>query len=183
LVTPLAGLLIFAGVDVLSLYRPEAQSALPLLFILVGARAVEAIVGPASAIVEMIGHRILPLVNSFIAIALWLGLALWLVPLEGPLGMAIAIGVATVASTYAATIQLQLSDGLNPFDRKLLQGLALAIAGVALMAFAERLLHGPARFAVCALIWAATSWLTLRHGLTRDDRLALGGLSRRLRLV
>jgi O-antigen/teichoic acid export membrane protein len=183
LVTPLAGLLIFAGVDVLSLYRPEAQTALPLLFVLVGARAVEAIVGPASAIVEMIGHRILPVVNSLIAIALWLGLAFWLVPREGPIGMAIAIGVATIASTYAATIQLQVSDGLSPFDRKLLQALAIALAGVALMALAERLLHGPARFAACALLWAITSWLTLRHGLTREDRLALGGLSRRLRLV
>jgi O-antigen/teichoic acid export membrane protein len=183
LVTPLAGLLIFAGVDVLSLYRPEAQSALPLLFVLVGARAVEAIVGPASAIVEMIGHRVLPLINSFIAIALWIGVALWLVPLYGPIGMAIAIGVATIASTYAATIQLQISDGLNPFDRKLAQALALALAGIALMALAERLLHGPARFAACAALWAITSWLTLRFGLTRDDRRALGGLSRRLRLV
>jgi O-antigen/teichoic acid export membrane protein len=183
MVVPLAGLLIFGGVDILSLYRPEAQSALPLLFVLVGARAVEAIVGPASAIVEMIGHRLLPVVNSFIAIALWIGLASWLVPTYGPLGMAIAIGVATIGSTYAATIQLQLSDGLNPFDRKLLQALALALAGVALMALAERLLHGPARFAACTLIWAITSWLTLRYGLTREDRLALGGLSRRLRLV
>ena len=64
LVVPLAGLLVFAGVDVLSLYRPEARGALPLLFILVGARAVEAIVGPASAIVEMIGHRALPCLTA-----------------------------------------------------------------------------------------------------------------------
>ena len=91
--------------------------------------------------------------------------------------------ISTIASTYAATIQLQLSDGLNPFDRKLVQALALALAGVALMALAERLLHGPARFAACAALWAITSWLTLRYGLTRQDRLALGGLSRRLRLV
>jgi O-antigen/teichoic acid export membrane protein len=183
LVVPLAGLLVFAGVDILSLYRPEARSALPLLFVLVGARAIEAIVGPASAIVEMIGHRVLPLVNAFIAIALWIGIALWLVPLHGPLGMAIAIGTATIASTYAATIELQLSDGLNPFDRMLVQALALALGGVALMALAEQLLHGPARFAACLAVWAITSWLTLRHGLTREDRLALGGLSRRLRLV
>ena len=139
LVVPLAGLLVFAGVDILSLYRPEAQAALPLLFILVGARAIEAIVGPASAIVEMIGHRALPLLNSFIAIAAvdrprrrgWCRA-------YGALGMAVAIGVATVASTYAATIELQISDGLNPFDRKLFQALALALAGVALMALAER---------------------------------------------
>ncbi|HST36243.1 MAG TPA: lipopolysaccharide biosynthesis protein [Allosphingosinicella sp.] len=183
LVVPLAGLLVFAGVDVLSLYRPEAQSALPLLFVLVGARAIEAIVGPASAIVEMIGHRALPLLNSFIALALWIGLAWWLVPREGPMGMAIAIGAATIASTYAATLQLRISDGLSPFDRKLAQALALALAGCALMALAEYLLRGPARFGACALLWAITSWLTLRYGLTRDDRLALGGLSRKLRLV
>jgi len=183
LVVPLAGLLIFAGVDILSLYRPEAQAALPLLFILVGARAIEAIVGPASAIVEMIGHRALPLLNAFIAIALWVVLAAWLAPAYGALGMAVAVGAATIASTYAATVQLQVSDGLSPFDRKLFQGLALALAGCALMALSEYLLRGPARFAVCAALWAATSWLTLRYGLTRDDRLALGGLSRRLGLV
>jgi hypothetical protein len=51
------------------------------------------------------------------------------------------------------------------------------------MALAEQILHGPARFAACAALWAATSWLTLRYGLTRDDRLALGGLARRLRLI
>jgi O-antigen/teichoic acid export membrane protein len=183
LVVPLAGLLVFAGVDVLSLYRPEAQAALPLLFILVGARAIEAIVGPASAIVEMIGHRALPLLNSFIAIALWIGLAAWLTPAYGPLGMAIAIGAATVASTYAATLQLQVSDGLSPFDRKLFQALALALAGCALMALAEYMLRGPSRFAACAALWAVTSWLTLRYGLNRGDREALGGLSRTLRLI
>jgi hypothetical protein len=97
--------------------------------------------------------------------------------------MAIAIGTATVASTYAATIELQLSDGLSPFDRRLVLALAIALCGIALMALAEQILHGPPRFAACLLIWAATSWLTLRHGLSREDRLALGGLSRRLRLV
>lgn len=32
-------------------------------------------------------------------------------------------------------------------------------------------------------LWAITSWLILRFGLTRGDREALGGLSRKLRLV
>jgi O-antigen/teichoic acid export membrane protein len=183
LVVPLAGLLIFAGVEVLSLYQPRAAAALPLLYILVAARALEAIVGPASTIVEMIGHRGLPLLNSAIAVALWIGMALWLAPEYGALGMAVAVGVATVASTYAATLQLQISDGLTPFDRKLMQNLALALTGVAFMAGAEWLLDGPARFAAVLALWAITSWLTLRYGLTRGDREALGGLSRRLRLV
>jgi O-antigen/teichoic acid export membrane protein len=183
LVVPLAGLLIFAGVDILSLYQPRAQTALPLLYILVTARAIEAVVGPASTIVEMIGHRALPVLNSFIAIALWVGLAMWLSPSDGALGMAWAVAAATVVSTYAATIQLQISDRLSPFDYKLFQGLGLALAGVALMALIERLAHGLVRFQLVFLIWAGTSWLTLRFGLTREDRQALGSLSRKLRLV
>jgi O-antigen/teichoic acid export membrane protein len=183
LVVPLAGLLIFAGVEILSLYQPRAAAALPVLYILVAARALEAIVGPASTIVEMIGHRGLPLLNSAIAVTLWITLALWLAPDHGALGMAVAIGVATVASTYAATLQLRISDRLSPFDRKLFHNLVLALAGVAFMAGAEWLLDGPARFAAVFALWAITSWLTLRYGLTRGDREALGGLSRRLRLV
>ena len=183
LVVPLASLLIFAGTDILSIYREEAEAALPLLYILVAARGIEAVVGPASAIVEMIGHWALPLVNSLVGVLAWAVLAVLLVPEHGAIGMAIATGVATVVIAYAATLQLRVSDGLSPFDRKLLQGLGAALAGASLMAIASASLGGPSRFAVVLLLWAATSWIALRVGLTRSDRRALGGLSRRLRLV
>jgi len=183
LVVPLGGLLAFGGVDILSVYRPEAMAALPLLYILVAGRAIEAIVGPASVIVEMTGHRLLPLVNSLIAFILWGVLAWLLVPVHGGIGMAIAVAVATVASTYAATVELQISDGLNPFGSRLLGGLAVALAGVAAMWGVVQLTHGPIRFALVVALWALTSRFALRYGLTRDDRFALGGLSRVLRLV
>lgn len=183
LVVPLAGLIVFSGRDLLSVYRPEAMAALTLLPILCAARAGEAIVGPAGTIVEMIGHRGLPLLNSAIAFVLWFGLSMWLTPRYGATGMAIAVSIAIVASTYAAAVELQVSDRLSPFDYKLFQGLGLALAGVAAMGLAAAVLGGPARFAANITLWAATSWLTLRYGLTRDDRLALGGLSRKLRLV
>jgi len=183
LVVPLGGLLIFAGADILSVYRPEVREALPLLWILVVARVLEAIVGPAATIVEMTGHRILPLVNSFLAVALWAALAAWLTPSQGALGMAIAVAAATLVGAWAATIELKLSDGLSPFDRKLFQGLAVALVGVAAMAVAEHLLGGPARFAAVLALWTAITWLSLRYTLTRDDRLALGGVARKLRLV
>ena len=183
LVVPLAGLMIFTGPDVLSVYRREAQAALPILVILSTARALEAIVGPAGTIVEMIGHRALPLLNSFLAVALWLGLALWLTPTQGALGMAIAVALAIIVSTYAAAIELRISDGLWPFGRKLFQALAIAMIGIGAMALVEYLTGGPVRFVSNMIIWAVTSWFTLRYGLTREDRLALGGLSRRLRLV
>jgi hypothetical protein len=97
--------------------------------------------------------------------------------------MAVAVAAGTLVSSYAATLELRISDGLWPFDRKLLQGLGIALAGFAGMALADSLTRGAIGFAAILLLWAATSWLALRYGLTRDDRLALGGLSRRLRLV
>lgn len=183
LVVPLAGLLVFAGADILSVYRPEAMAALPLLTILAAARAVEAIVGPATPVVEMTGHRLLPLVNSLVAVLLWLGLALLLVPRIHATGMAFAVGAATIAQAWAATLELSLSDRLSPFDRKLFLGLGAALVGCALMAGAERLTHGPLRFACVLLLWAAASWTAMRLGLTRTDREALGGFGRALHLV
>lgn len=183
LVVPLAGLLIFAGPDILSLYRPEAAAALPLLTILVAARAAEAIVGPATPIVEMTGHRVLPLLNSLIGVFVWLGLAMLLVPGRGAMGMAIAVAAATLATAYAATLELRLSDKLSPFDRKLLIGLGAALVGVGLMAVVEALTSGPARFASVLILWAAASWCALRFGLVRSDREALGSVASRLRLM
>jgi O-antigen/teichoic acid export membrane protein len=183
LVVPLSGFLIFAGVDILSLYQKEAMAALPLLYILVAARAAEAIVGPATPIVEMIGHRLLPLVNSLIALLVWAVLAWLLVPPMEARGMAVANAVAIVVAAYVATLELQLSDGLSPFDRKLLRGLVVAVIGVGFMAVAAHYLHGPVRFALVTLLWGAASWLALRFGLLRSDREALGGLATKLRLV
>lgn len=183
LVVPLAGLLAFAGRDILSLYKHDVLAALPILYILVTARAAEAIVGPATPIVEMTGHRVLPLVNSLAGLIVWIALALILVPRLDAAGMAIAVGCATVVIAYAATLELQISDGLSPFDRKLFLGLGVALAGVALMWGAESLTHGPARFVSVTLLWALASWCALRFGLTRSDREALAPLSRRLKLV
>lgn len=183
LVVPLAGLLIFAGADILSIYRAEAAAALPLLYVLVAARAIEAVVGPATPIVEMTGLRILPLLNSLLGAAALALLAWWLVPDMGALGMACAVAAATILVAWAATIELQLSDRLSPFDRKLFAALGIALAGVAAMALAESATGGPARFVSVLLIWAATSWLALRFGLVREDREALGGIASKLRLL
>ena len=183
LVVPLSGLLIFGGADILSVYRPEAAAALPLLTLLVAARAAEAVVGPATPIVEMTGHRILPLFNSLIGAGLWVFLVWLLVPSLGPLGMGIAVAAATVLISYAATLELRISDGLSPFDRRLGAGLAIGLIGIALMAAVEAVAGGPVRFGCLLLLWASTSWLALRHGLARGDVEALGGLSRKLRLT
>jgi O-antigen/teichoic acid export membrane protein len=182
LVVPMAGLLIFAGPDILSVFKSEVKVALPLLIVLVSARAFEALVGPAATIVEMTGHRLLPLLNSLLGVGVWVVLTLWLVPGRGAMGMAIAIAAATLISAYAATIELQISDRLSPFGYKFFQGLGIALVGVALMWGVASIAGGPVRFVAIVALWLAVTWLALRYGLTREDRIALGGFGRKLRL-
>lgn len=183
LALPLAGLVIFAGPALLRIYGPEAAAAFPILAILTMARAVEAVAGPATVIVEMIGHRLLPLLNSTLAILLWAGLALFLVPRMGAPGMALAVAIGTLAPAYAALAQLRALDGLSPFDRYLGVAALIGIAGIAAMALARHLLGDLRVLPLLFLLWAMTSWLALRYGLAQEDRQALGPFSRKLCLI
>ncbi|MBU3077121.1 lipopolysaccharide biosynthesis protein [Sphingomonas quercus] len=186
LVVPLAGFIILIGADILTAFAPAAAAALPLVVILVLGRAAEAVVGPASPVVEMTGHKALPLVNSLLGMAAWLMLAVMLVPGFGGVGMAVAVSVGTVLSTWAAAVELRWSDQLSAFDRQSWTGLAVALAGIAAMALAGFMLE-PLGMRLRALllvpVFLAATWATLRLGLSRDDRLALGGVARRIRLV
>ncbi|MFS0736054.1 lipopolysaccharide biosynthesis protein [Sphingomonas sp. 1P06PA] len=186
LVIPVAGVLLLLADDILSVFAPEARAALPLLIILVLARAGEAIVGAATPVVEMTGHRALPLLNSAIGLAAWALLSIWLVPPMAGTGMAIAVAVGTVLVAWTAAIELRLTEGLPTFDRHSLLGAAIAIAAVAAMWAIGLLLAplgAPVRAAGLLLLLPAAAWIALRFGLDPQDRAALGKAGRRMRLA
>lgn len=186
LVIPIAAALILLASDILSLFAPAAMAALPLLIVLVVGRAAEAAVGAATPVIEMTGHRGLPLANAIAGLTLWALLAWWLVPTMGGTGMAIAVSAGTVASAWAAAIELKLTENLGLLDGRLARGIAIALIGALLMAAIGMLadpLGARPRAAILLLLLPATLWTALRYGLDREDRLAFGGLARRLRLI
>jgi O-antigen/teichoic acid export membrane protein len=185
LVAPLAAALVFTGADLLSVYRQEAMAALPLLYVLVAARMLESMVGPAADVVEMTGHRGLPLLNSLIAATALATLAALLIPQYDALGMAIAVAVAIVANSWTAMLELRLTDKLSPFDSWMFVILGISAVGAALMAVATWLMPTglPHFLLVGVVLLLGTAWLALRFGLPRDDREALGGFARRVRLI
>ena len=185
-VVPIGGLLILTGSDILSLFDPAAAAALPLLVALVLGRTLEAMVGPATPVVEMTGHRGLPVLNSFLGLAVWAALSWTLLPVLGGTGMAIAVAAGTVVIAWAAAIELRITDRLSPFDRKLLVGLGVAVAGLAAMAaIGEALSPFGARPRALALLllFPLVAWASLRFGLSRSERAALGRLGRWVRLA
>ncbi len=185
LAVPLAGFMILVASDMLSGFAPGSEAALPVLIVLLAARAGEAVIGPATPIVEMVGHRALPLLNSLIGFALWLGLALWLVPIHGALGMAISVSVAVVATAWAAVAELRFSDGLSPFGVGFGRALSAGAAIIGMLWFMGELLAplgAPVRAIGLLILFWPSLWLGLRYGLDASDKAALGKLGQRLRL-
>jgi O-antigen/teichoic acid export membrane protein len=183
-VVPLSALLMLTASDILSAFAPEAAAALPLLVILVLGRAAEAVVGPATPVVEMTGHRILPLLNSAIGLGAWALLGAWLVPAQGATGMAWAVSAGTVLIAWAATLELRIADGLVAFDRAAVVTLAAALAAAGVLwAIGLALAPAPVRAIGLLLLFFPALWATLRFGLPASDLQALGKVARRLKLV
>jgi len=184
LALPTCAALIAAGPALLGMFK-DAEAGLPILAVLTLSRGIEAAVGPASAIQQVIGKRRLPVYNSvaaLIASGLVLAAAQPFLP-----ETSIALGVATgqVVVVWLSIGQLRRQEGLRmfapPFGRTLAIALA-ACAGIALAATAagqySLKLQGLAGFAA----WAVLVWVGARLGLTPSDKAALGKAGRKLRL-
>ena len=185
LAVPLAGFLILIAADLLTAFAPGAEAALMVLIILLAARAAEAALGPATPIIEMIGHRGLPLANSLAGLAIWLALGIWLVPEMGATGMAIAVSAAVVLTALLAIVELYVADRVSPFGHGFLRALFAAAACIALLWGIGELLDPFGQriraLTLFALFWP-TLWLALKWGLLDEDKQGLGKLAVKLRL-
>jgi O-antigen/teichoic acid export membrane protein len=185
LAVPLAGFLILIAADMLTGFAPGTETGLTVVVILLAARAVEAALGPATPIVEMIGHRALPLLNSLIGLVIWLMLGLSLVPGYGAEGMAIAVSAAVIFTAILAMIQLYWSDRISPIDPGFWRALLMALGCVALLwGLGEALAPLGQRvraLSLLVLFWPCL-WLTLKFGLIPEDKHGLGELALKLRL-
>lgn len=185
LVLPLSIALILLGDQILQLFAPEAAAAQPILVALVIGRTVESIVGPAGPVLETIGHRALPLVNSLVGLGVWAMLALMLVPSHDGFGMAVAVSAGWTAAALLALIELRITDRLDAFSKRLWIGLGISAATGAVMWFVDRIvapLGDRVEAAAVLAIFFPAIWLGLRYGLSRTDREALGPIARRLRI-
>ena len=179
-----AGLVAIAPA-LLSLFAHGAERGLPVLTILTVSRGIEAVVGPASTIQQVLGRRLLPVINSVVAL---MASAIVLTLLARPYpGTAIAWAVATGQVTVALLSigQLRREERLHGITRVTARTLLWALGACALLT-GLGLLLARAPHAVLAVvvlaIWPATLWLTARYGLPACDKLALGKISTKLRL-
>ena len=185
LAVPTCAALIAAGPALLGLFAKGAEAALPVLAILTIARGIEATIGPASSIQQVLGHRLLPTLNSLAAVVA-AGLVLALTARTLPFtAIALAVGVGQVVVAALSIDQLARGQGLRafgpPFGRTLVLAL-VACAAIAATGWLARPLPIGVQGVAVLLVWLAAMWLTARVALTVEDKAALGKAARMLRL-
>lgn len=112
---PIAATLIAVRHDLMAFVPAEYSIAAAAILVLAIGRGIETIGGPASALVEMKGHRMLPLLNAALGIGALVGLSLWLIPVRGIEGAAIAAAVGLNATSFASLLQVSILFRLSPF--------------------------------------------------------------------
>ncbi len=186
LALPTCAALIAAGPALLGLFPKSAAGALPILAILTISRGVEAAIGPASAIQQVIGRRHLPILNSVMA----LGASAAILVLAQPVlpGIAVALAVAVGQAMVAALSigQLHRQEGLRAFAPPFARAFAVAAVMCGAIGLAGllggRISHA-AQGALVVPAWIGGLWLGARLGLTASDKAALGRSGRMLRLA
>lgn len=184
-ILPLLALLIGLSPGILMLFAPEARAALMLVIILSVGRAIEALLGPSAAILEVIGQRRLMLWNSGAGLVSWFGLAFALTPTFGAAGMAISVAVSLNLVAVLALVQLYWSHLLHPFQPPFWRTLSISALAALMVLAADAAASRWSELAgmvAAAVMFLPAFWLSLRFGLCRADRAALGRFSKWLRL-
>ncbi len=197
---PLGVVLAAFGEAVLFTFGREARIALFALVGLTIARIVEAVLGAAVPIQQVLGGYRGQIVGSIVGFAVAALLGFWLVGVHGLSGMTIAVSTGLIIAAIIPMWQLHHYDGLHPFAAPFwrVTGKAIGISGVALvvayginlglMELLQRfdwvapVLQFVLLLVPVLLMLLGALWMTARFALPADDRSALGKTGKKLRL-
>ncbi|MFT5131561.1 MAG: O-antigen/teichoic acid export membrane protein [Gammaproteobacteria bacterium] len=185
LAMPTAVAIIIAADSLLALFVTGAAAAWPILVILTAAKGIEAGIGPASAIQQVISHRGLPLINSAIGFIVATIVLFVAFPQYETLGVAFAVAAGQLTKAALSVLQLSRREKLHALDGSILRILgSVSIACLAIF-IAEIVTSGTHIYfqgAVIFIVYLSVIWLSIRFALPRRDRIALGKFGRRLKL-
>jgi len=181
---PFAAAIILARSDILAAMKPEFQVAATAIAILCAGRVFEAATGPSSAIIEMLGHRLLPPLNSLLGLTTLLALGFYLIPLYGVNGAAIAASIGLNVTAVLSLVEAGLLFKILPYDRQLFRPLMLALLMttviICMVPFSTQW-PAPTGILIAIASLLAALMLLVRYGLNDTDAAALGKIGRRLR--
>lgn len=150
----------------------DGQAAAVLVAILAVGNFFFVATGPTSHVLSMTGRPVVNLMNSIMAVLLYVGLGFWIVPAHGAVGMAWVDATVTVLVNTARVVESKLLVGVHPFGRSFLKPV-VATAALSMMLLISRPVAGDslALQGIAVVIAAATYLLVLRlMGIDPEER-------------
>ena len=181
---PLCMALLIARQDILAIMKPEFIAASGAIAILCLGRAIESASGPSSAIIEMLGHRLLPIFNGLCGMAVLCILSYYLVDDYGVTGAALAATAGINTTAWLSLLQSLIVYKLNPYSHALIKPLALSLVislGIGYGLSGHYITLSPPMNFVAALVSLLLALLVIiRYGLDSSDAKALGKMGIKL---
>ncbi|MDQ4124612.1 MAG: oligosaccharide flippase family protein [Actinomycetota bacterium] len=178
---PVFAALIISSDVFLELFFPKATGAASAVAILAAGNLFYTGTGPTGYVLSMTGRPGVNLVNSIVAVALYVGLGVWLVPAHGVVGMAVVDAIVTAVVNTARVIEAKVLVGVQPFGRSFAKPVIATLVGAAFL-LAWRALPWDVVWVDAAgvLVAAAVYLVTLKRlGIDAEEQVVLDGIKRR----
>jgi O-antigen/teichoic acid export membrane protein len=124
--------------------------------------------GPCSYLISMTGRAGLNLVNSVVAVALYVGLGLWAVPLYGAIGMAVVDAIVTTVVNTVRVVQGKVLIGVQPFGRSYVKPVTATVALAAVLLIGENVLPREIAFEIVTIAAGALVYLGVLRAMGVD---------------
>ena len=119
---------------ILRTFFPKAfPGAVPVVMILCVGNIFYTATGPTGYVISMTGRPGVNFVNSLVAIGLYIGLGIVVVPEHGAVGMAAVDAVVTAVINVVRVVQAKILVGVQPFGRSFAKPVTATAIGAALL--------------------------------------------------
>jgi O-antigen/teichoic acid export membrane protein len=129
-----AALIVVPGLFVDLLAGQRGAGAAPLVAILAAGNIFYGCTGPTGFVLSMTGRPGINFLNSAVAVGLYVGLGIAVVPAHGAVGIAVVDAIVTAFINSVRVVQAKVLVGIHPFGRSLLKPLAATLGGTAVLA-------------------------------------------------
>jgi O-antigen/teichoic acid export membrane protein len=128
--------------------------------------------GPSGNFLSMTGRPLLNFGNSVVAVALYIGLGVWLVPLYGAVGMAIVDAIVTMSVNVARVVEIKVLVGVQPFGRSFVKPIAATLAAASTLIIYKLLFDHSFFIDVAGLLLFGLAYVAVLRtmGLDEEER-------------
>jgi O-antigen/teichoic acid export membrane protein len=154
---------------ILSLFGPEFMGGRTVLIALSLGFLISTIPGTTGLLLQMSGRQKLDLINSVCLIVLNIILNLWLIPIFGVLGAAIATLTSLAALNVIQAFEINMLYHFIPFTKAHLRSLIVGVIAAIVIFFPAKIVEGNLVYTLTLLIIFSSLYLVLSFAIVMDD--------------